>query len=842
MKKILPILFLLLFVAATVNAADRYSVATGNWSSSATWSATSGGASGASAPVAGDNVYIEGGFTVTITTDAACANLNVSNGTLTIGNGGGDDLTVSGNIAVSLGSTIIAGNDGVLLIGGNLTNNGTFDTNNGGSDINVTFNGTANQTVSGTGGTTDFNVITVNNSGAAGSNTVEITSSNFTSTDLTLTDGNFKFSSANTLTATGTLTVPTGAGLIFNNASAVFDNGGNNGVTVSGGDFQLLSGTMNFGDGNDAFSITSGTATFSGGTFNIQGSFSMSGGTTTISGASINIDPQGSSTLGNSTNIFEATGASNVTFSSGTVTITDPHATSGTGNAVQIVSGAGTKNFTGSSIKLGDGSSTTSGSADGFDVNAGVSIGSLIINNPSGTNRTTFYVTNSPTFSGSVTITAGTLNVGTFNQTISGDWSNSGTYTSGTQTTTFNGSVAQAVGGSNATTFSSLTINNTSPTGVTLSKDVTVTGTLTLTDGIVYTSSSPSGLLSLSSTGSLSGSGSAASHISGPMARTGSTSFDFPVGNGTLYRPLGISSLSGSLTFTASYTQANPQTTWGTSLAAGIDHIGACEYWELSRTEVSGSAFVKLNFGGSCNSAPYVDNPSSLLVARWTGSTWANEGTDGTATTTSVRSLAAVSSFSPFTMGSSDAFNPLPVKLSNIKAYEKMNGVQIDWTAYQEENLSRYAIEHSADGRNFNAIGEVPARNADAETQYGFFDANPVQGVNFYRLRSIDLDGKFALSTIVKVNLDKDVKEISVYPNPATSGYISFQGADLAKGNYTVKIYNSAGAQVFSQNFTHSGGAISQTLRLPAAVRSGMYSLQLFNNDVKLLSKTFMVQ
>src|SRR5258705_3682244 len=62
---------LFLLSLSEVNAADRYSVASNNWNSILTWSATSGGASGASAPVAGDNVFIEGGRTVTISSNVA---------------------------------------------------------------------------------------------------------------------------------------------------------------------------------------------------------------------------------------------------------------------------------------------------------------------------------------------------------------------------------------------------------------------------------------------------------------------------------------------------------------------------------------------------------------------------------------------------------------------------------------------------------------------------------------------------------------------------------------------------------------------------------------------------
>ena len=184
----------------------------------------------------------------------------------------------------------------------------------------------------------------------------------------------------------------------------------------------------------------------------------------------------------------------------------------------------------------------------------------------------------------------------------------------------------------------------------------------------------------------------------------------------------------------------------------------------------------------------------------------------------------------------------LPVKLSIIKAYEKQAGVQIDWTALTEENLSKYQIERSADGVTFTAIGDVTARNSSSVSNYGFFDANPIAGVNFYRLKSIDIDGKFSYSSIMRVNLDKNVKGITVYPNPVTNGYVSFQSADLAKGNYSVKLFTAAGQQVYSQRFSHNGGAINETIQLPNGAKSGMYSIQLDNDAVKVMTKTFIVQ
>jgi hypothetical protein len=184
----------------------------------------------------------------------------------------------------------------------------------------------------------------------------------------------------------------------------------------------------------------------------------------------------------------------------------------------------------------------------------------------------------------------------------------------------------------------------------------------------------------------------------------------------------------------------------------------------------------------------------------------------------------------------------LPVKLSNIKAYEKLNGIQIDWTAYSEENLNKYQVERSANGSVFNPVGEVAATNSVVETRYGFFDPNSLPGVSYYRLKNIDIDGRVGFSNIVKVNLDKNVKGISLYPNPVTTGYVSFQSSDLARGNYSVKVFNAGGQQVYSQRFTHTGGAVNQTLHLPGGINPGLYSIQLENDIRKVMNKTFTVQ
>ena len=169
----LPLLLLLamFLVAATASAATRYSVATGNWNSTATWSATSGGASGASVPVAGDAVIIEGADNVTVNVaNAACTSVVLGSptggggaGTLTFASG--SQLTVSGTVtigqsAVRTGSIIMT-SGGLLQCGSTVTVNnlGTFTAGTG----TIEYNGAAQTVATGLGA---YNNLTLRGSGA----------------------------------------------------------------------------------------------------------------------------------------------------------------------------------------------------------------------------------------------------------------------------------------------------------------------------------------------------------------------------------------------------------------------------------------------------------------------------------------------------------------------------------------------------------------------------------------------------------------------------------------------------------------------------------------------------
>ena len=158
---VLSVLFCLLLGLETTNAADRYSVATGNWDAISTWSATSGGAPNASVPIAGDVAYIEGTRTITVTATSACATLSVAAGSVVANNG---TLTVSSSLTGA--GTLTNGAAGVLNIGAAITIT-TLTATAAGNTVNYT---AAAQTVKAT----TYSNLTLSGSGSKTTTSVTV--------------------------------------------------------------------------------------------------------------------------------------------------------------------------------------------------------------------------------------------------------------------------------------------------------------------------------------------------------------------------------------------------------------------------------------------------------------------------------------------------------------------------------------------------------------------------------------------------------------------------------------------------------------------------------------------
>jgi hypothetical protein len=111
----------------------------------------------------------------------------------------------------------------------------------------------------------------------------------------------------------------------------------------------------------------------------------------------------------------------------------------------------------------------------------------------------------------------------------------------------------------------------------------------------------------------------------------------------------------------------------------------------------------------------------------------------------------------------------LPLRLTSFSARKiSSDNVKLDWTSENERNTSHFAVERSADGGAFNAIGSVNASGTGSH-QYSF--TNNISGtatVYYYRLKMVDIDGRFVYSNILRITNNGSAIKLSVAPNPAS--------------------------------------------------------------------------
>lgn len=124
----------------------------------------------------------------------------------------------------------------------------------------------------------------------------------------------------------------------------------------------------------------------------------------------------------------------------------------------------------------------------------------------------------------------------------------------------------------------------------------------------------------------------------------------------------------------------------------------------------------------------------------------------------------------------------LPIKLKSFNAFIKKSISNLSFTTVSEINNAGFDIERSADGITFEKISWVDGHGSTTEEKhYTFTDTKPLLGLNYYRLRQVDYDGRYEYSQIV--NIENISKEQYLYPNPAneTIHLINVSGAYVIK-------------------------------------------------------------
>lgn len=142
----------------------------------------------------------------------------------------------------------------------------------------------------------------------------------------------------------------------------------------------------------------------------------------------------------------------------------------------------------------------------------------------------------------------------------------------------------------------------------------------------------------------------------------------------------------------------------------------------------------------------------------------------------------------------------LPVKLVSFDAtLNNKNKVDLKWTTATEENVSHFVVERSTDGVNFSDAGLVFAvGNSTQKINYSLTDdiSNVNATVIYYRLCSVDNDGKFTYSEVRIIRITKDANSnvaIITYPNPVSNELHITVPANWQNKQISFELFNANG-------------------------------------------------
>ncbi len=341
----------------------------------------------------------------------------------------------------------------------------------------------------------------------------------------------------------------------------------------------------------------------------------------------------------------------------------------------------------------------------------------------------------------------------------------------------------------------------------------------------------------------------ATNNVNGYLKKEGDASgFIFPIADGTAYAPMTVGAIGAGNSITAAYYKSSGSAaaayTGGpfsvTSFASPLLSVSSLEYWDIG---VSGTpnALMSLAFYGDYS----VASLATLFIVGWKISTgkW-EQIPSGPATgltpgnTISSTGNVNFSDYSAFTIAATTIV--LPFNLKSFTAKKTNNKVLLSWITSSESNLNIYIVERSNNGSTgWVSIGSLSATNTATGRTYSLYDNIPLNGNNYYRLKTVSTNGIITYSLLRLVVISKPAISIELYPNPAVSSVtVSING--ILNNRYSIHLIDATGKLLQQKTSIETGVKYQFDI---SQYTKGSYYINLFNQTNLLLdSKKFIKQ
>ena len=142
---------------------------------------------------------------------------------------------------------------------------------------------------------------------------------------------------------------------------------------------------------------------------------------------------------------------------------------------------------------------------------------------------------------------------------------------------------------------------------------------------------------------------------------------------------------------------------------------------------------------------------------------------------------------------------PLAITLTNFDAIVQGNQcVAIDFSFENDDDLQNIVLEHSSDAISFTPLYLFSAK--DEIKNNSFLDTTPNFGINYYRLKMINIDSSISYSYIKQAVINTPKYTYSLSPNPTTD-FLNFDISSFNSFKGNINIYNAEGRILYTEQF-----------------------------------------
>ncbi len=140
----------------------------------------------------------------------------------------------------------------------------------------------------------------------------------------------------------------------------------------------------------------------------------------------------------------------------------------------------------------------------------------------------------------------------------------------------------------------------------------------------------------------------------------------------------------------------------------------------------------------------------------------------------------------------------VPINLNYFTGTRLSNGNLLNWKVNFTGSLwATMILERSFDGRSFSSIHSTTADALRCLQPFDFNDYRPLSGMNYYRLKIVEPDGKTSYSNIVALlNAVKGFEMVSITPNPVVGDYLTINITSAKASKIDLQISDMQGRQV----------------------------------------------